>query len=112
MIFGLGMQELLIIFIVVFFLFGAKRLPEIGSAFGKSLREFKKAAKKGEDEVSTWIKAPTRGEEKAHGANSASEQAGNPLKRGLENLPGAREAQEIKETAGKIKAAGRAFLKK
>jgi sec-independent protein translocase protein TatA len=112
MIFGLGMQELLVIFIVVFFIFGAKRLPEIGSAFGKSLREFKKATRKEKDEVSTWIKSPTQGEEGAHSAESAREHKDNPLKRGLENLPGVKEAQEIKETASKIKAAGRMFLKK
>jgi len=112
MVFGLGMQELLVIFIVVFFIFGAKRLPEIGSAFGKSLREFKKATKKEKDEVSTWIKSPTQGEEEAQSPKSASDQDDNPLKRELENLPGMREAKEIKETASKIKAAGRAFLKK
>ena len=112
MIFGLGMQELLVIFIVVFFIFGAKRLPEIGSAFGKSLREFKKATKREKDEVSTWIKSPAQGEEEAHSAKSASDQEDNPLKHELENLPGMREAKEIKETASKIKAAGRVFLKK
>lgn len=112
MVFGLGMQELLVIFIVVFFIFGAKRLPEIGSAFGKSLREFKKATKKEKDEVSSWIKSPTQGEEAAHGSKNASEQGDNPLKHELENLPGVKEAQEIKETASKLKAAGRVFLKK
>jgi sec-independent protein translocase protein TatA len=112
MVFGLGMQELLVIFIVVFFIFGAKRLPEIGSAFGKSLREFKKATKKEKDEVSTWIKSPTQDEERIHSAKSASEQEDNRLKRELENLPGVKEAQEIKETASKIKAAGRVFFKK
>jgi len=112
MVFGLGMQELLIIFVVVFFIFGAKRLPEIGSAFGKSLREFKKTTKKEKDEVSTWIKSPTQGEEAAHGSKNASEQGDNPLKDELENLPGVKEAQEIKETASKLKAAGRVFLKK
>jgi len=112
MIFGLGMQELLVIFIIVFFIFGAKRLPEIGSAFGKSLREFKKATKKGEDEVSTWIKSPTQGERGAQSADSAGEREDNPLKHGFEELPGVKEAKEIKETASKIKAAGRVFLKK
>lgn len=41
--FGLGMPELLIILIVFLLLFGAKRLPEIGRAMGKTLQEFKKA---------------------------------------------------------------------
>ncbi len=39
--FGLGNQELIIILIIVFFIFGAKKLPEIGKGLGKSIREFK-----------------------------------------------------------------------
>ncbi len=38
---GLGMWEMLLIFLVVLLLFGAKRLPEIGSSLGKGIREFK-----------------------------------------------------------------------
>ena len=36
---GLGMWEMLLIFLVVLLLFGAKRLPEIGSSLGKGIRE-------------------------------------------------------------------------
>lgn len=39
--FGLGNQELIIILLIVFFIFGAKKLPEIGKGLGKSIREFK-----------------------------------------------------------------------
>ena len=38
---GLGMGEMLLIFLVVLLLFGAKRLPEIGRSMGRGLREFK-----------------------------------------------------------------------
>ena len=38
---GLGMWEVILIFLVVLLLFGAKRLPEIGSSLGKGIREFK-----------------------------------------------------------------------
>ncbi len=38
---GLGMWEVVLIFLVVLLLFGAKRLPEIGSSLGKGIREFK-----------------------------------------------------------------------
>jgi len=41
--FGLGLQEILVILMVVLLIFGAGRLPEIGKALGRSLREFKKA---------------------------------------------------------------------
>jgi sec-independent protein translocase protein TatA len=38
---GLGMWEIILIFMVALLLFGAKRLPEIGSSLGKGIREFK-----------------------------------------------------------------------
>jgi sec-independent protein translocase protein TatA len=41
--FGLGVQEILLILLVVLLIFGAARLPEIGKALGKAFAEFKKA---------------------------------------------------------------------
>jgi sec-independent protein translocase protein TatA len=41
--FGLGIQELLIIFVIIMVLFGAKKLPEMGKGLGKGIREFKRA---------------------------------------------------------------------
>ena len=41
--FGIGLPELLIIFLVCLLLFGANRLPEIGRSLGDGIREFKKA---------------------------------------------------------------------
>jgi sec-independent protein translocase protein TatA len=38
---NLGFMEILLILVAVLLLFGAKRLPEIGSSFGKSIRAFK-----------------------------------------------------------------------
>ena len=40
--FNLGPWELMIILLVVLLAFGAKRLPEVGAAMGKSIREFKR----------------------------------------------------------------------
>ena len=48
---GLGMMELILIFMVVLLLFGAKRLPEIGSSLGKGIREFKGSIREIEKEV-------------------------------------------------------------
>jgi sec-independent protein translocase protein TatA len=48
--FGFGMPELIIILVIVLVVFGAGKLPEIGSAFGKSIRNFKKASD-GKDEI-------------------------------------------------------------
>jgi sec-independent protein translocase protein TatA len=39
--FGLGMQELIIIMIIVIVLFGATRLPQLGSGIGKAISNFK-----------------------------------------------------------------------
>jgi sec-independent protein translocase protein TatA len=40
---NMGFMEILLILVVVLLLFGAKRLPEIGSSMGKGFREFKKS---------------------------------------------------------------------
>jgi sec-independent protein translocase protein TatA len=49
--FGLGFGETILIFAVLLLLFGAKRLPEIGGAMGKSIRDFKRSIN-GMDEAS------------------------------------------------------------
>jgi len=41
--FGMGHQEILIILMIVFFIFGAKRLPELGKSLGQGIRGFKTA---------------------------------------------------------------------
>ena len=46
----LGIPELLIILLVIMLIFGAKRLPEIGSSLGKGIRTFKSAVT-GEDDT-------------------------------------------------------------
>jgi sec-independent protein translocase protein TatA len=47
--FGLGTQELIIIFLIIMVLFGASRLPEIGSGIGKAIKNFKKATTEPEE---------------------------------------------------------------
>ena len=52
--FGLGTQELLIILVLVMIIFGAGKLPQVGSALGKGLRNFKKGvndANEDEEEI-------------------------------------------------------------
>jgi sec-independent protein translocase protein TatA len=49
-IFGLGGPELMIIFLIILLLFGGAKLPSLAKGLGESIREFKKAAKEGDDD--------------------------------------------------------------
>ncbi len=49
--FGIGFGEMILIFAVLLLVFGANRLPEIGGAMGKSIRDFKRSIN-GLDEAS------------------------------------------------------------
>ncbi|MDQ1278709.1 MAG: sec-independent protein translocase protein TatA [Thermodesulfobacteriota bacterium] len=47
--FGIGMPELLVILVIILIIFGAGKLPEIGGAIGKGIKNFKKATREPED---------------------------------------------------------------
>ena len=47
-IFGLGIQELLVIMSIAFLVFGGKKLPELGAELGKGIASFKKGLKEPE----------------------------------------------------------------
>ena len=55
----IGMPEMIMIFIVILLLFGAKKLPELARGIGKSMGEFKKAKDEFEHEI-TRSEAETR----------------------------------------------------
>ncbi len=48
---NLGMPEIMLILVIVLLVFGAKRLPEIGSSLGKGIREFKHSMREVTDEL-------------------------------------------------------------
>ncbi len=51
--FGIGMPELIIILIIILIIFGAGKLPEIGSGIGKGIKNFKKATDEPPEEITS-----------------------------------------------------------
>ncbi|HEX9697343.1 MAG TPA: twin-arginine translocase TatA/TatE family subunit [Actinomycetota bacterium] len=71
----IGMPEILIILAVALFLFGAKRLPDIGKSLGKGIREFKTGVKGLGDDVREGMEdddAPQRPDGKDSSAKDSS----------------------------------------
>jgi len=66
--FGLGTQELIIILLIVVVLFGATRLPQIGSGIGQAIKNFKKGIKEQDDIDVTPKKDNTKESKKEEGA--------------------------------------------
>ena len=48
--FGIGVPELLIVLVIIIIIFGVGKLPEIGSALGKGIKNFKKSINGGEND--------------------------------------------------------------
>jgi sec-independent protein translocase protein TatA len=87
---GLGLPEILVILVIFLVLFGAKKLPQIGEGLGKTVKEIRKI----------------RDERKTEKGKKGSEKTGNlisDLKKEMDEIPGIKEAREIKETADKVK---------
>jgi sec-independent protein translocase protein TatA len=100
-VFGLGLPEILVILVIFLFLFGAKKLPQIGEGLGKTIKELRK------------IRGEKRTEKETVKEKEKGNQEGNvisDLKKEVEEIPGLKEAKEIKETADKIKGITK-FLK-
>lgn len=57
MIGGIGMPELLVILVIILIIFGAGKLPEIGSGLGRGIKNFRKASS-GTDEVESESEKP------------------------------------------------------
>ncbi len=65
--YGIGMQELLDILLIVVLIFGAKKLPEIGGGLGKADRTFKRASSE-PDEIDIPPKDEKKKDDTTHSA--------------------------------------------
>ena len=54
-IFGIGLPEMIVIFVMALLIFGPKKLPEIGRSLGKTIRSFQDASKEFENEFKREI---------------------------------------------------------
>ena len=71
--FGMGMQELIVIFVIALLVFGPKKLPELGRSLGRGLAEFKRASEELKEGLAAELSAE---EEKASAAAREAQQAG------------------------------------
>lgn len=72
--FNFGMWEVILIFLVILLLFGAKRLPEIGTSLGKGIREFKSSVR----EIEGEFKAPIEEQSSASKSSDGPDDGGAP----------------------------------
>ena len=96
--FGLGPTELIIIAGILLFLFGAKKLPEIGKGLGGAIREFKK--------VKRELRPQKRADDNQKQDNAAKNMESPALEekvvnKVLDQMPGIKKVMEIKKTLEK-----------
>lgn len=70
---GLGVWELLVIFLIVLLFFGARRLPEIGGSLGKGIREFKDSLKDVGEDMRGELEGPEEDAEPSRKKESAGD---------------------------------------
>jgi sec-independent protein translocase protein TatA len=68
---SIGMQELIIIFVIALIIFGPRRLPELGKSLGKSIAEFKRAS----NELRNTLEDEIRVEEQKQATTAAPAEA-------------------------------------
>lgn len=69
---GIGVQELLLIFLVVLLLFGAKRIPDIAHGLGKGIRDFRRAMNETKDEINRAIDTSDKTDNKKKAGDGSS----------------------------------------
>lgn len=97
---GIGFSELVVILVIIMIIFGAGKLPEIGSAFGKSIRNFKQSMKEAQEEDVTQQAAATEGQPaQLEGNKELSKEEQERLAREKAQAEGEAKDKAMKETA-------------
>ena len=60
---GIGPMELIIVLVIVMIIFGVGRLPEVGGAMGKAIREFRKTQSSADEEAESETETKKEKEE-------------------------------------------------
>jgi sec-independent protein translocase protein TatA len=97
--FNLGTTELIIIGVIVFFIFGARRLPEIGKGLGGAIREFRKVKKEIANESPTE-QDDTEKEQKENDPPLLEDKLAGKV---VEKIPGVKEVVNAKRKVDKVK---------
>jgi sec-independent protein translocase protein TatA len=93
--FGLGTPELIVIGVIVFLIFGAKRIPEIGKGLGGAIKELRNAKK----EMSIDSAKPGEKKEPQQEASVESQLA----KKVVNQVPGVKKVMDVKDKVDKVK---------
>jgi sec-independent protein translocase protein TatA len=91
---SIGMQELIIIFVIALIIFGPRKLPELGKSLGKSIAEFKRAS----NELRNTLEDEIRIEEQKQPSTAAPQPAPAPA----ETAPAETASAETTPTASTI----------
>jgi len=98
--FGLGTTELIVIGVIVFLIFGAKRIPEIGKGLGGAIREFRQVKREisdiGEDNKD-------RGVDQEEGQKKPPALESKLTEKVIEQVPGVKKAMDVKKKIDKVK---------
>jgi sec-independent protein translocase protein TatA len=101
--FGLGPTELIIIFVIILLIFGAKKLPEIGKGLGGAIREFRNIKKDLTSHETGDEDESKKSNEALAEKNGPSTLEGEVVDKVVEQIPGMKKAAEVKKKAEKIK---------
>jgi sec-independent protein translocase protein TatA len=98
--FGLGPTELVIIAVIVLFIFGAKRLPEIGKGLGGAIREFRNIKKQISNEESDVEHHDKKAIADKDSPKSFETKLGEKV---LEQVPGVKKVLDVKNKVENVK---------